>query len=48
MGKLSQGVDEKAQVCGWLKYKFGVTWQIAQVVLAEMSAGPDTKKSDAD
>ena len=26
--KLSEGGDEKAQVCGWLKDKFGVSWQI--------------------
>ena len=26
--KLSEGGDEKAQQCGWLKDKYGVSWQI--------------------
>lgn len=26
--RLSEGGDEKAQVCGWLKDKFGVSWQV--------------------
>jgi len=25
--QLSAGGDEKAQVCGWLKDQFGVSWQ---------------------
>lgn len=27
-GKLSEGGDPKSQVCGWLKDKFGLSWQI--------------------
>ncbi len=34
--KLSQGGDAKAQQCGWLKDKYGVSWQIVPTVLAEM------------
>jgi predicted 3-demethylubiquinone-9 3-methyltransferase (glyoxalase superfamily) len=34
--KLSQAGDEKAQQCGWLKDKYGVSWQIVPTVLAEM------------
>lgn len=34
--KLSAGGDEQAQVCGWLKDKFGVSWQIVPVPLLEM------------
>ena len=34
--KLSQGGDEKAQQCGWLKDKYGVSWQIVPTVLAAM------------
>lgn len=34
--KLSAGGDEKAQMCGWLKDKFGVSWQIVPVELADM------------
>jgi predicted 3-demethylubiquinone-9 3-methyltransferase (glyoxalase superfamily) len=44
--KLSDGGDEKAQQCGWLKDKYGVSWQIVPTVLAKMLQDKDTKKSD--
>jgi len=44
-GELTKGGDEKAQVCGWLKDKFGVSWQVIPVVLPEMLTDPDPKKS---
>ena len=44
--KLSEGGDEKAQQCGWLKDKYGVSWQIVPTVLIEMLKDKDTKKSD--
>jgi predicted 3-demethylubiquinone-9 3-methyltransferase (glyoxalase superfamily) len=31
--------------CGWLKDKFGVSWQIVPVALAEMMASPDRQKA---
>mgnify|MGYP006198877969 CR=1 FL=1 len=34
--KLSEGGDEKAQQCGWLKDKFGLSWQISPAALDEM------------
>src|SRR5215210_4549999 len=34
--KLSAGGDEKAQQCGWLKDKYGVSWQVVPRVLLEM------------
>ena len=34
--KLSQGGDEKAQQCGWLKDKFDLSWQIIPTALSEM------------
>jgi predicted 3-demethylubiquinone-9 3-methyltransferase (glyoxalase superfamily) len=43
--KLTEGGDEKAQQCGWLKDKYGVSWQIVPVVLAKMLQDKDTKKS---
>lgn len=43
--KLSEGGDEKAQQCGWLKDKYGVSWQVVPVALQEMINDPDTKKS---
>ena len=43
--KLSQGGDETAQQCGWLKDKYGVSWQIIPHVLLEMLSDPDIEKS---
>lgn len=45
-GKLTAGGDPKAQQCGWLKDKFGVSWQVAPVVLQEMISDPDSAKSE--
>jgi predicted 3-demethylubiquinone-9 3-methyltransferase (glyoxalase superfamily) len=44
--KLSQGGDQKAQVCGWLKDKFGVSWQIIPANLSEMVSDPNPEKSE--
>jgi len=43
--KLSQGGDVKAQQCGWLKDKYGASWQIVPRVLVEMITDPDPEKS---
>lgn len=43
--RLSQGGDQNAQQCGWLKDKYGVSWQVVPSVLPEMLADPDLKKS---
>ncbi len=43
--KLKEGGDENAQVCGWLKDQFGLSWQIIPTVLPEMLNDPDVKKS---
>lgn len=42
--KLSAGGDPKAQQCGWLKDKFGVSWQIVPAILSELMADPDATK----
>ena len=34
--KLSQGGDPEAQQCGWLKDKFGLSWQVVPAALPEM------------
>ncbi len=44
--KLSEGGDEKAQQCGWLKDKYGLSWQIVPAVLGEMIQDKDPKKSE--
>jgi predicted 3-demethylubiquinone-9 3-methyltransferase (glyoxalase superfamily) len=43
---LSEGGDKQAQQCGWLKDKYGVSWQIVPIVLGKMLQDKDTKKSD--
>ena len=43
--KLSDGGDEKAQQCGWLKDKYGVSWQVVPGVLVEMIGSRDYEKS---
>ncbi|MBV7506387.1 VOC family protein [Bacillus sp. sid0103] len=44
--KLSEGGDEKAQVCGWMKDRFGVSWQVIPAELTEMINSPDAEKSN--
>jgi predicted 3-demethylubiquinone-9 3-methyltransferase (glyoxalase superfamily) len=43
--KLSEGGDEKAQQCGWLKDKYGVSWQIVPRILVEILNDTDKSKS---
>jgi predicted 3-demethylubiquinone-9 3-methyltransferase (glyoxalase superfamily) len=43
--RLSQGGDPKAQQCGWVKDKFGLSWQVVPTVLTEMLTDPDREKS---
>jgi predicted 3-demethylubiquinone-9 3-methyltransferase (glyoxalase superfamily) len=43
--KLSAGGDVKAQQCGWLKDRYGASWQIVPRVLVEMVMDPDPAKS---
>jgi predicted 3-demethylubiquinone-9 3-methyltransferase (glyoxalase superfamily) len=44
--KLSAGGPPEAQVCGWLKDKFGLSWQIVPTVLPELMSDTDTAKAD--
>lgn len=41
--KLSEGGEEGP--CGWLKDKFGVSWQIIPTALSEMLSDPDPEKA---
>ena len=43
--KLTAGGEES--VCGWLKDKFGVSWQITPKVLLDMMRDPDKEKVEA-
>jgi predicted 3-demethylubiquinone-9 3-methyltransferase (glyoxalase superfamily) len=44
--KLTPGGDPKAQQCGWLKDKFGVSWQVVPEQLHDMMTDRDREKSD--
>ena len=45
--KLSEGGDQNAQRCGWLKDKYGVSWQIVPTILGKMLQDKDAKKSES-
>ena len=40
--KLGAGGDPKAQQCGWLKDRFGVSWQVVPAGMEEMLKEPDS------
>jgi predicted 3-demethylubiquinone-9 3-methyltransferase (glyoxalase superfamily) len=42
-GKLSEDGEEGP--CGWLKDKFGLSWQVIPTVLPELLSDPDREKS---
>jgi predicted 3-demethylubiquinone-9 3-methyltransferase (glyoxalase superfamily) len=42
--RLSEGGQEGP--CGWLKDKFGLSWQVVPVALLQMMLDPDRRKSD--
>jgi predicted 3-demethylubiquinone-9 3-methyltransferase (glyoxalase superfamily) len=43
--KLSEDGDKEAQQCGWLKDKFGVSWQVTPAIIFEMMGDPNSDKS---
>jgi predicted 3-demethylubiquinone-9 3-methyltransferase (glyoxalase superfamily) len=43
--KLSEGGDEKAQQCGWLKDKYRVSWQIVPIILGKRLQDKNVMKS---
>ncbi len=44
--KLSEGGDKSAQQCGWLKDRYGLSWQIVPSALEEMMSDSDPVKSN--
>ena len=44
--KLTEDGDKNAQVCGWLKDKFGVSWQVVPVALIKMLEDKDSRKTE--
>ena len=46
--KLRAGGDPKAQVCGWLKDRYGLSWQVGPANMADMfkdEKSPNTKRA---
>jgi len=43
--KLTPGGDPKAQQCGWVKDKFGLSWQVVPARLAELMSDSDREKA---
>ena len=43
--KLTVGGDKQAQQCGWLKDKYGLSWQVVPTVLVEMMKDPNKEKA---
>lgn len=44
--KLCAGGDPEAQQCGWLKDRYGVSWQIVPAVLHRLLGGADPARSE--
>ncbi|HUR26666.1 MAG TPA: VOC family protein [Planctomycetota bacterium] len=42
--RLSEGGDPQAQMCGWLKDRFGLSWQIVPRQMFEFLHDPDTNR----
>ena len=43
--RLSDGGDPKAQQCGWLRDKFGVSWQVVPEQLIALMTDKDPEKA---
>lgn len=43
--RLVQGGDERAQQCGWLKDRYGLSWQVVPGLLPELLSGADYDRS---
>lgn len=43
--KLTAGGDPKAQQCGWLKDKYGLSWQVVPTILPKLMEDSDKERS---
>jgi predicted 3-demethylubiquinone-9 3-methyltransferase (glyoxalase superfamily) len=43
--RLGAGGDEAAKQCGWLKDRYGVSWQVVPAALNALVSDPDSEKS---
>jgi predicted 3-demethylubiquinone-9 3-methyltransferase (glyoxalase superfamily) len=43
--QLSQGGDSKAQQCGWLKDRYGLSWQVIPRIMPELFKDQDSAKA---
>jgi predicted 3-demethylubiquinone-9 3-methyltransferase (glyoxalase superfamily) len=44
--QLSEGGDPNAQQCGWLKDRYGLSWQVTPSFMAAWMTDPDQQKTD--
>jgi predicted 3-demethylubiquinone-9 3-methyltransferase (glyoxalase superfamily) len=44
--RLGEGGDPNAQQCGWLKDKYGLSWQVVPTGMVEMLNDPNREKAD--
>jgi predicted 3-demethylubiquinone-9 3-methyltransferase (glyoxalase superfamily) len=44
--KLAQGGDKKSQQCGWVKDKFGLSWQVVPTILSDLFTSDDREKTE--
>ena len=44
--RLGEGGDPAAQQCGWLKDRFGVSWQVVPRVVPDMMTDPDAARRE--
>ena len=43
--RLGEGGDPTAQQCGWLKDRFGVSWQVVPAALGRILGDPDPDRA---